>query len=414
MTQKRKIKFRGGAGPPPPGPPPPGPPPFGPPPPGPPPPGPPPPGPPPLSNKPPGPPPLSNKPLSNKPLSNKPLNNKPLSNKPLSNKPLSNKPLNNKPLNNKPLSNKPLGNKPLNNKPLGNNIDNLKDKFDNTFNNIKNKGDNLLDRGDNLMDNVKDGKYNKWGFIFVVGISIILIIHLLSYIISHYYKKANKSPYLVPHTKNGRHTVVISQDPNSINFIPIKRSENEEGIEFAYSFWTIILDFDYKNGEWKHLFHKGNSTSYPNRAPGVWLHPNDNKMRVYMNTFDNILEYVDIGDIPVKKWFCTTIVLQNSKSHSDKSKDVDPTDSSSHILDVYINGSLKKSKLLKSIPRQNNGDMWVNLFGGFSGYLSKLQYHSYAPDFKEIESYLKEGPSEMTAQDTGEMPPYLDDKWWFK
>ena len=176
-----------------------------------------------------------------------------------------------------------------------------------------------------MVDNVKEGKYNKWGFIiFVVGISLILIIHFVRYIISNYYTKIDKSPLLIPQTKNAKHTVIISQDPESVNYIPIKRSENEEGIELSYSFWTLVLDYEYKNGEWKHIFHKGNSTSYPNRAPGVWLHPNENKMRVYMNTFDNILEYVDVEDIPVKKWFCTTVVLQNSKSHTNKEMDVDP------------------------------------------------------------------------------------------
>ena len=297
---------------------------------------------------------------------------------------------------------------------VGNKVDNLQNKGGNLLNKSKNLGGNLLNRGDNVLDNVKGGKYNKWGFIFVVAISIILIIHFVSYIVSYYYKKMDRSPLLVPHTKNAKHTVIISQDPESINYIPIARSDNEDGIEFAYSFWSLILDYDYKNGEWKHMFHKGNSSSYPNRAPGVWLHPNENKMRVYMNTFDNILEYVDINDVPVKKWFCTTIVLQNAKNHSDKTKDVDVNEGPSHIMDIYINGNLKKSKLLTSIPRQNNGDLWVNLFGGFSGYISRLQYYSYAPDYKEIEAYLTQGPSEMTAQDTGEMPPYLDDKWWFK
>ena len=295
-----------------------------------------------------------------------------------------------------------------------NNSPGVLNKLKNGINNITGKGSELIDNGEDLIDNVKEGKYNKWGFIFVVGISLILIIHLVSYIISTYYKKVDKSPLIIPHTKNAKHTVIISQDPESINYIPIKRSENENGIELSYSFWTMIQDYDYKNGEWKHIFHKGNSSSYPNRAPGVWLHPNENKMRVYMNTFDNILEYVDVDDVPVKKWFCTTIVLQNSKSHTDKEMDVDPASSPSHILDVYINGNLKKSKLLESIPRQNNGDLYVNLFGGFNGYISRLQYFSYAVDYSDIESYLKAGPSEMSAQDTGEMPPYLDDKWWFK
>ena len=75
---------------------------------------------------------------------------------------------------------------------------------------------------------------------------------------------------------------------------------------------------------------------------------------------------------------------------------------------------MKKRHEFTSTPKQNFGDLWVNLFGGFSGYISRLQYYSYAPDYKEVEAYLTQGPSEMTAQDTGEMPPYLDDKWWFK
>ena len=61
----------------------------------------------------------------------------------------------------------------------------------------------------------------------------------------------DKSPILIPHTKNAKHTVIISQDDN-INYIPLKRSEDEEGIELSYSFWTLVLDYDYKNGEWKH------------------------------------------------------------------------------------------------------------------------------------------------------------------
>ena len=58
---------------------------------------------------------------------------------------------------------------------------------------------------------------------------------------------------------------------------------------------------EYKVGEWKHVFHKGNKTSFPNRAP-VWIHPNNNALRIYMNTYDNPLEYVDIDNIP-RKWF---------------------------------------------------------------------------------------------------------------
>ena len=33
-------------------------------------------------------------------------------------------------------------------------------------------------------------------------------------------------------TKNAKHALVISQDPESVNYIPIKKSTGKDGIEF--------------------------------------------------------------------------------------------------------------------------------------------------------------------------------------
>ena len=147
---------------------------------------------------------------------------------------------------------------------------------------------------------------------------------------------------------------------------------------------------EYKVGEWKHVFHKGNKTSFPNRAPGVWIHPNNNALRIYMNTYENPLEYIDLDNIPVRKWFHIAISLNHK------------------YLDIYFNGQLRKRKELDSLPRQNYGDFWAGLFGGFEGYISKLQYHRKALDYKEIENIVREGPD--ACGDTGEYP--LDDSWW--
>ena len=43
-----------------------------------------------------------------------------------------------------------------------------------------------------------------------------------------------------------------------------------------------------------------------------------------MNTFDNILEYVDIENIPIKRWVHMAIIL-NGK-----------------YFDIYVNGYLRK------------------------------------------------------------------------
>ena len=62
--------------------------------------------------------------------------------------------------------------------------------------------------------------------------------------------------FLIEGTKNANHSVIISQDPDSMNYIPIKRSENEEGIELSYTFWCFYMDKQDNTNNWKHIFHK--------------------------------------------------------------------------------------------------------------------------------------------------------------
>ena len=228
-----------------------------------------------------------------------------------------------------------------------------------------------------------------------MAIVLIAIYYTGNYLISKYLFASVNTPFLLNTTKNAKHALVISQDSTSINYIPIKKSEEQDGIQFTYGFWFLLDNVDYKKGEWKHVFHKGNSSSYPNRAPGVWFHPDKNSIRVYMNTMDNILEYADIDNLPLRKWVYMNIILNNKN------------------LDLYINGYLKIRKELSSIPKQNNDDFWINMYGGFEGYLSNIRYYSYAINFNDIYKNIKDGPSTNNCIDTGELPPYLDDNWWF-
>ena len=80
---------------------------------------------------------------------------------------------------------------------------------------------------------------------------------------------------------------------------------------------------------------------------------------------------------------------------------------------LQLQSFLGNLKELSSLPKQNTDDFWVSMFGGFEGYLSNIRYYSYAIDFTEINSMMKAGPSINNCIDTGEIPPYLDDNWWF-
>ena len=223
---------------------------------------------------------------------------------------------------------------------------------------------------------------------------IVTVINLIRAIVSRIVGYRRGTPWIVKGTKDARHELRVSQDPRIDASIPLRRSLNEDGMEFSYMLWMFIDDFDYKKGQWKHVFHKGNVEATPNRAPGVWLHPNENKMRVYMNTFQSISNHVDIDNIPVGKWFHVAIILKQ------------------RTMDIYINGFLKKRVVFDSIPRQNFGDLWVNKNGGFSGFVSRMRYFDYAVNFTEIEHPLKVGPSLELPAAAQQKPPYLVPHWW--
>ena len=80
---------------------------------------------------------------------------------------------------------------------------------------------------------------------------------------------------------------------------------------------------------------------------------------------------------------------------------------------IYVNGKLKKRHEFTSTPKQNFGDLWLNLFGGFEGYLCKMQYFRKALSYQEVESITRQGPSKESCIDGGDKPPYLDDTWWY-
>ena len=175
----------------------------------------------------------------------------------------------------------------------------------------------------------------------------------------------------------------------------MKRSKNEgDGIEFTYASWLYVNDWSYKYGDWKHVYHKGNSDSWPNRAPGVWFHPKKNTLRVYMNTYNQIADYVDIDNIPLHKWMHLTVMCYGNK------------------LDVFINGFLKKQLILNGIPKQNYGDVYINSFGGYDGFLSEMRYYDYAISMPDLEDIIRSGPSSAPCVDTGSKPPYLSPNWW--
>ena len=232
------------------------------------------------------------------------------------------------------------------------------------------------------------------------------------------------SPILVDGLKDAKKLLVINQNPSIKGAKPILRSVNErEGLEFTWSVWLYIDDVsptyskcgttqDSPSGQRKHIFHKGSSgklldgdkyndinvsgLAFPNNGPGLYLHESKNNLIVVMNTFDSILEEVEIEAIPLNKWINVVLKVKGKK------------------LDTYINGSIVNRHIFQSVPKQNYGDVSVNMNGGYSGMLSSLRYFDKALTGVEIENLVKAGPSMKAVGDMNIFPKYLSLRWFFQ
>lgn len=247
----------------------------------------------------------------------------------------------------------------------------------------------------------------KVAFLLLVLIAFIVAIRFSTQLLAWLFSYTN-SPYLIDGMIDAKRMMVIPQNPNSKGSIPLVRSDNQEkGIEFTYSVWLFIDDLVYQEGQYRHVFHKGNDDinytdspigmNQPNNAPGLYIAPNTNALVVVMNTFNDIEEKVTIEDIPLNKWVCVQIRVEN------------------HQLDTYINGKLAKRLIMNGVPKQNYGDVHVAMNGGFSGYMSDLRYFNYGVGTSEIQGIVDNGPNlKMNSQTmTSSMPKYLSLRWFF-
>lgn len=199
---------------------------------------------------------------------------------------------------------------------------------------------------------------------------------------------------------------------------PLPLSSNERtGIEFSYSMYLFIHPETFTGEDTlAHIMHKGYTKPWPLMGPGLFVRGNANTLRVVMNTYKNPYTYLDVENIPIRKWFHLVLVCQ------------------SNSLEIYINGNLrKKLSFDRTLPYQNFQNLhlfsplnWIipkdpktpsllediRIQGAMKGNLSNLKYFSYALTFTEIQSLMDLGVSSQTVSSTQDLPPYLTDTYW--
>jgi len=221
----------------------------------------------------------------------------------------------------------------------------------------------------------------KFAFLLLVIIGFVILLRAGISLIS-WFLQPNKSPHLMDGMVDATQMIVYPQDPSNNGAVTIYRSVNAtDGLEFTWSVWIFIDNLQTNAGIYKHVFSKGNANVSsngliaPNNAPGVYIAPNTNDLVILMNTFNVINEEIVIPDIPLNKWFNVMIRCQ------------------SDVVDIYVNGTITRSLNLNGVPKQNYGDVFVAMNGGFAGNISNLWYYNYALGTAAIQSIVSNGPN---------------------
>jgi hypothetical protein len=232
----------------------------------------------------------------------------------------------------------------------------------------------------------------KLAFIILIIFIFVILLKLGTEIIGYFFTP-DDDPILIKGLQDGTTFTRIPVDPREKKSIPILRSQNKnEGLVFTWSTWVFFKEPDIQRRgtapgqslsnqkQFKHIFNKGNDECVnngivqPNNAPGLYISNDHRELLVVMSTFENPAEIVTITNIPIQHWLNVIIRVNQYK------------------LDVFINGTLTKSAILKGLPNQNYEPVYVSLNGGFQGFISKLQYFAYSIGANKIQEIMTAGP----------------------
>ena len=154
-------------------------------------------------------------------------------------------------------------------------------------------------------------------FLVLIVILFVIALRLGSRLIT-WLLSPSRNPILVNGLRKGTKALRVYQDPKRNEAIPILRSVNErEGLEFTWSVWLFIEKIGdpassaFPNDtRLRHIFNKGdyqnaggrtswedsniNGMNFPNNGPGMYLSQKENKIVVVMNTYNDVIEQVEI------------------------------------------------------------------------------------------------------------------------
>ena len=212
---------------------------------------------------------------------------------------------------------------------------------------------------------MKSAQYIISGVLVLVVISILVGLY---YYFNNYSVKGKITRDFLPMIHDAKMAKRVNQGA-----IP----SSSQGNEYNINLWIYINDYVYRYNEDKVVINRGVN-------PAIILTSETNSLKV-ITEVENNLEMSEeedennneciLEDIPLQRWVNINISLNNK------------------VLDIFMDGKLKKTCLLNGYPKPNIGSMDICPNGGFNGFMSNVRFTNSALSLKEINSLYRNGPS---------------------
>lgn len=289
-----------------------------------------------------------------------------------------------------------------------NNTNYLKQLTDPNY--YKNTAQNAYNYSQDQLSQAKDsfqGLSNLNKFLLIFGILILVLI--ISLIIKYYWDQKVKERFISqplfmtgienyrPHNAKEKYRYIDPNTGRATPFIPGYLFQEPNGTQYTFSFWMFISgkEWNYRFGEWKHIFHRGtpppgiqertgeggyvgpvisNNNSIvklTQQLPGFWISPKENTLNCVMTT-DKGEERVTIDDIEINKWINIVLVVNTNN------------------IALYRNGKLEKMVNLLGRINSSKEAVYINYFGGFAGNMAYLQFFDKVLTPLEVQELYRE------------------------
>ena len=169
--------------------------------------------------------------------------------------------------------------------------------------------------------------------------------------------------------------------------------KSAEGNEYNFNFWIFLNDYNYRINEDKIIVTKGENSVF---NPLIMLENNSNNLKIAVSTTDfrkeidsdSELSDIELSDNEEDKM--EEFLVNNIKLQKWVNINIGFIDNS---IDVYLDGKLVKSFIVRGYPKINYGGLVITPGGGFNGKISSLTYTNKSFSYNKIYNLYKKGPN---------------------